>query len=139
MKQLLLFCRGKQRRGAVKTALRFEHDEEDLTCLEQRLTQAAIDRVMGTDLLVRAAFHGQSDVTALLEVCMQTGITALLVVYMHFLQAPRVNRVRTLQSRLMCRSVLPPMIHLMSQPCWRCVHAVCEYARVTNEWGLMWQ
>ena len=36
--------------------------------MEQRLTQAAIDRVLGTDLLVRAAFHGQSDVTALLEV-----------------------------------------------------------------------
>ena len=65
----MLLCRsGKRKRGAVKTALKFEYDGEDLTCLEQRLTQAAIDRVMGTDLLVRAAFHGQSDVTALLEV-----------------------------------------------------------------------
>ena len=32
------------------------------------MTQAEIDRVLGTDLLVRAVFHGQSDVTALLEV-----------------------------------------------------------------------
>ena len=28
----------------------------------------AVDQLTGTDLLVRAAFHGQSDVTALLEV-----------------------------------------------------------------------
>ena len=59
---------GKRKTGAKKTALRFEYDGEDLTCLEQKLTQAEIDRVLGTDLLVRAVFHGQSDVTALLEV-----------------------------------------------------------------------
>ena len=61
-------CSGKRKTGAKKTALRFEYDGEDLTCLEQKLTQAEIDRVLGTDLLVRAVFHGQSDVTALLEV-----------------------------------------------------------------------
>ena len=63
-----MYCSGKRRRGPSKTALRFEYGGEDMTCLEQRLTQAAIDRVLASDLLVRAAFHGQSDMTALLEV-----------------------------------------------------------------------
>lgn len=61
-------CSGKKKTGPKKTALKFEYSGEDLTCLEQRLTQAEIDRVMGSDLLVRAVFHGQADVTALLEV-----------------------------------------------------------------------
>ena len=62
-------CSGKRKKtGPKKTALKFEYDGEDLTCLEQKLTQAEIDRVLGTDLLVRAVFHGQADVTALLEV-----------------------------------------------------------------------
>lgn len=61
-------CSGKRKTGPKKTALRFEYGGEDLTRLEQRLTQAEIDRVLGSDLLVRAVFHGQADVTALLEV-----------------------------------------------------------------------
>ncbi|KAL3137671.1 hypothetical protein ABBQ38_004946 [Trebouxia sp. C0009 RCD-2024] len=58
---------GKRKTGAKKTALKFEYDGEDLTYLEQKLTQAEIDRVLGSDLLVRAVFHGQADVTGLLE------------------------------------------------------------------------
>ncbi|KAL0053768.1 hypothetical protein WJX82_010500 [Trebouxia sp. C0006] len=58
---------GKKKGGPKRTALKFEYDGEDLTCLEQRLTQAEIDRILGSDLLVRAIFHGQADVTALLE------------------------------------------------------------------------
>lgn len=58
---------GKKKTTAKKTALRFEYAGEDLTCLEQRLTQAEIDRVLGCDLLVRSVFHGQADITALLE------------------------------------------------------------------------
>ena len=61
-------CSGKKKGGPKRTALKFEYDGEDLTCLEQRLTQAEIDRILGSDLLVRAIFHGQADVTALLEV-----------------------------------------------------------------------
>lgn len=61
-------CSGKRKTGAKKTALKFEYDGEDLTYLEQKLTQAEIDRVLGSDLLVRAVFHGQADVTGLLEV-----------------------------------------------------------------------
>ncbi|KAL0029555.1 hypothetical protein WJX79_003952 [Trebouxia sp. C0005] len=58
---------GRRKGGPKRTALKFDFDGEDLTRLEQRLTQAEIDRVLGSDLLVRAAFHGQADVTALLE------------------------------------------------------------------------
>ena len=61
-------CSNKKKTGAKKTALKFEYAGQDLTCLEQRLTQGEIDRVLGSDLLVRAVFHGQSDITALLEV-----------------------------------------------------------------------
>ena len=68
-----LKCSGKKKTGPKKTALKFEYDGEDLTCLEQRLTQAEIDRVLGSDLLVRAVFHGQADVTALLEVTHPSG------------------------------------------------------------------
>ena len=66
----LLACirRGKKKTSAKKTALRFEYGGKDMTCLEQRLTQAEIDRVLGCDLLVRSVFHGQADITALLEV-----------------------------------------------------------------------
>ncbi|KAL0033719.1 hypothetical protein WJX77_002381 [Trebouxia sp. C0004] len=58
---------GKRKGGPKRSALKFEYGGEDLTCLEQRLTQAEIDRVLGSDLLVRAVFHGQADATALLE------------------------------------------------------------------------
>ena len=61
-------CSGRRKGGPKRTALKFEFDGKDLTCLEQRLTQAEVDRVLGSDLLVRAVFHGQADVTALLEV-----------------------------------------------------------------------
>lgn len=64
----LVACSGRRKGGPKRTALKFDFDGEDLTRLEQRLTQAEIDRVLGSDLLVRAAFHGQADVTALLEV-----------------------------------------------------------------------
>ncbi len=64
----LVVCSGKRKGGPKRTALKFEYGGEDLTRLEQRLTQAEIDRVLGSDLLVRAVFHGQADVTALLEV-----------------------------------------------------------------------
>ena len=64
----LVDCSGRKKGGPKRTALKFEYDGEDLTCLEQRLTQAEIDRILGSDLLVRAVFHGQADVTALLEV-----------------------------------------------------------------------
>ncbi|KAA6423047.1 MAG: hypothetical protein FRX49_07035 [Trebouxia sp. A1-2] len=63
----LVACSGRRKGGPKRTALKFDFDGEDLTRLEQRLTQAEIDRVLGSDLLVRAAFHGQADVTALLE------------------------------------------------------------------------
>lgn len=41
---------------------------EDLTKAEARLTQAAIEEHLAVNLLARVAFHGQTDITALLEV-----------------------------------------------------------------------
>ncbi len=72
-------CSGRRKGGPKRTALKFEHGDEDLTCLEQRLTQAEIDRILGSDLLVRAVFHGQADVTALLEVplCLISTVSVL--------------------------------------------------------------
>ncbi len=72
-------CSGRKKGGPKRTALKFEYDGEDLTCLEQRLTQAEIDRILGSDLLVRAIFHGQADVTALLEVasCLICNVSVL--------------------------------------------------------------
>ena len=47
--------------------LTFELDGVDKTTQDVRLTQAEIDAVLGTALLGRAAFYGQSEITALLE------------------------------------------------------------------------
>ncbi len=40
---------------------------QDLTKADARMTQAAIEEHLAVDLLARVAFHGQNDVTALLE------------------------------------------------------------------------
>ncbi len=48
--------------------LRFELDGEDLTGADSRLTQAQIERRLAVGLLARASFHGQADITSLLEV-----------------------------------------------------------------------
>lgn len=53
------------RRGS---SLRFWVDGEDRTKLELRLTQAEIDHVLGSELLGKTVFYGQSEVNALLEV-----------------------------------------------------------------------
>ena len=53
------------RRGS---SLRFWVDGEDRTKLELRLTQAEIDQVLGSELLGKTVFYGQSEVNALLEV-----------------------------------------------------------------------
>ena len=47
--------------------LRFELGGEDLTGADARLTQAAIESRLAVGLLARACFHGQADITALLE------------------------------------------------------------------------
>jgi DNA repair exonuclease SbcCD ATPase subunit len=47
--------------------LTFELDGVDKTTQDVRLTQAEIDAALGTALLGRAAFYGQSEITALLE------------------------------------------------------------------------
>jgi len=49
-------------------SLRFLVDGEDLTGADARLTQMAIERRLAVSLLSRAAFHGQADITSLLEV-----------------------------------------------------------------------
>ena len=54
------------RRKAL-AGLRFELDGKDLTGADARLTQAAIERELSVGLLSRAAFHGQADITSLLE------------------------------------------------------------------------
>lgn len=54
----------KKGRGS---ALKFILNEKDVTGADMRLTQAMIDSVLGTDLLRKTVFYGQSDVTALLE------------------------------------------------------------------------
>ena len=48
--------------------LSLEIGGEDLTKADARLTQATIEEHLAVDLLARVAFHGQSDITALLEV-----------------------------------------------------------------------
>lgn len=60
-------CLGHCCRKSLAT-LRFEVDGEDLTGADARLTQAAIERRLAVGLLARASFHGQADITALLEV-----------------------------------------------------------------------
>jgi hypothetical protein len=47
--------------------LRFELGGEDLTGADAHLTQAAIESRLAVGLLSRACFHGQADITALLE------------------------------------------------------------------------
>ena len=47
--------------------LSFELDGVDKTTQDVRLTQAEIDAALGTALLARVAFYGQSEITALLE------------------------------------------------------------------------
>eukprot|EP00887_Chlorella_sp_A99_P004143 scaffold23.g4143.t1 len=47
--------------------LTFHLDGEDLTTQEIRLTQQRIDAELGTHLLGRAVFYGQSDIVALME------------------------------------------------------------------------
>lgn len=49
-------------------SLQFLVDGEDLTGADARLTQMAIERRLAVSLLSRAAFHGQADITSLLEV-----------------------------------------------------------------------
>jgi hypothetical protein len=55
------------RRKAL-ASLRFELDGQDRTGADARLTQRAIEQHLAVGLLSRAAFHGQADVTSLLEV-----------------------------------------------------------------------
>lgn len=55
------------RRKAL-AGLTFQMDGEDLTGADARLTQAAIERRLAVGLLARASFHGQADITSLLEV-----------------------------------------------------------------------
>ena len=45
-----------------------------MTKAEARLTQAAIEEHLAVDLLARVAFHGQTDITALLEVQLPPGV-----------------------------------------------------------------
>ncbi len=60
--------------------LRFELDGEDLTGADARLTQARIERELSVGLLSRAAFHGQADITSLLEAC-QHGLVSCMHQY----------------------------------------------------------
>ncbi|KAK9914871.1 hypothetical protein WJX75_001641 [Coccomyxa subellipsoidea] len=54
------------RRKAL-AGLTFQLDGEDLTGADARLTQAQIERRLAIGLLARASFHGQADITSLLE------------------------------------------------------------------------
>ena len=54
------------RRKAL-AGLRFELGGEDRTGADARLTQALIEAQLRVGLLSRAAFHGQADITSLLE------------------------------------------------------------------------
>jgi hypothetical protein len=65
-------CWGSCRKALA--ALRFELDGADLTGADARLTQALIERELSVGLLSRAAFHGQADITSLLEVRGQCGV-----------------------------------------------------------------
>ena len=66
-----------ERRKAL-AGLRFELGGEDRTGADARLTQALIERELRVGLLSRAAFHGQADITSLLEARLLTGLTLLL-------------------------------------------------------------
>lgn len=61
-------CELQRRPGKATSNLSFQHNGEDLTCLDQRATQRQLDQKLKSDLLVSAAFHGQADITSLLEV-----------------------------------------------------------------------
>ncbi len=61
-------CVSKRRPGTATSKLSFQHNGQDLTCLDQRATQRQLDQKLKSDLLVSAAFHGQADITSLLEV-----------------------------------------------------------------------
>ena len=54
-------------RNGRGSGLLFELDGKDVTKQEMRLTQEAIDSTLGTQLLGRAAFYGQSEISSLLE------------------------------------------------------------------------
>ena len=62
-------------RGRGKGKLTFKLDDADLTMAEIKLTQAEVDRHLAADMLMRAVFHGQADITALLEVGDATSVT----------------------------------------------------------------
>ena len=66
-----------ERRKAL-AGLRFELGGEDRTGADARLTQALIEAELRVGLLSRAAFHGQADITSLLEVRLLTKLTLLL-------------------------------------------------------------
>jgi hypothetical protein len=61
-------CAGMCRKALA--GLTFQLDGEDLTGADARLTQAQIERRLAIGLLARASFHGQADITSLLEVCL---------------------------------------------------------------------
>lgn len=67
-------CWGSSCRKAL-ASLRFELDGEDMTGADARLTQAEIERRLAVGLLARASFHGQADITALLEVLLPAPVT----------------------------------------------------------------
>jgi hypothetical protein len=58
----------QHRPGTASSKLSFQHNGQDLTCLDQRATQHQLDQKLKSDLLVSAAFHSQADITSLLEV-----------------------------------------------------------------------
>lgn len=56
------------RPNRVASTLAFQYDDRNLSCLDQPATQHKLNQVLKPDLLVSAAFHGQADITSLLEV-----------------------------------------------------------------------
>ncbi len=72
--------------------MRFELNGEDLTGADARLTQAVIERELSVGLLSRAAFHGQADITSLLEA--RSSSLELCILYMvcaHLTTVPRMS------------------------------------------------
>ena len=65
-----------ERRKAL-VGLRFELGGEDRTGADARLTQALIEQELRVGLLSRAVFHGQADITSLLEARPLTSCCAL--------------------------------------------------------------
>ncbi len=63
-----LCCVLQHRPGSVSSKLSFQHNGQNLTCSDQKATQRQLDQKLKSDLLVSAAFHGQADITSLLEV-----------------------------------------------------------------------